>query len=269
MCIKIIDLNTDCLEYIFKLLNFRDLLNVADSNKLLNSIAFDVISRRYQMKPLALILEGSQIIDSFPAFREEIGEIRILHFIYALRILRNFGRACTKITINYLYMSMRRKKEIEYYLGAYCSKSDASLTTIQLENSPNNALYSVRNQLQTVEMVIITGNSKMDFEQLNKKVPNMKCLKLTWLQISNPTCIERKFPALKQFQVEVRDRLKYFDEDNVQKAIQMNPQLTDILVTIHKHPELNEKALAAFFKRNFKFANKTKYMVKPPFNFHY
>lgn len=263
---KLTDLNVDCLEHILELLSFRDLLNVADSNKILNSVAFTVISRRYSKQNLVLILEGSQLHLNgvLPGIQAGCGLIRVTNFLLALKILRNFSRACVRMIINYRYMTMIQKKNIEYYLGEYSCNCDSSFQTITLENCPNTALNCIETPLQSVEKVFITGDCKMDFEQLNKKMPNMNSLILSWVQTSNPMCIERKFPALKHFQIEVRDRLKYFTENNVLKAIQMNPQLIDIYVKLYKHPELNEEVLANFFKKNFHAASKTKYMIESP-----
>lgn len=53
---KITDLNLDCLEKIFMLLNVNDLFNVANLNKSLQIVAAYVYGRRFSEYPPTLLL---------------------------------------------------------------------------------------------------------------------------------------------------------------------------------------------------------------------
>lgn len=260
---KITDLNADCIEYILEILSFVDLLNVAQSNKKLNSSACTVVLRRYRKTEMELYLAESQFCCNHPlGFRITKYLLRTdfspLNFRMALRTLRYFGRIFTKIVVNYFNLSLTQRQLIEHSLGENCGKNkNSALVKIVLENCPEDALQWIETPMENVKDVTICLESNLDFEQLNNKLPNMEILKLAWLEISNGSCIERTFSTLKHLEVEVRDREKHFTENNVRKAVLLNPQLTHVTVKLHPHPKLNPAALIDFLENNFKRSGKT------------
>lgn len=267
MVTKITDMNSDCIEHVLKLLNFLDLSNVAASNQILCSVACNVILRRYLHKKLTLILDGPQFMtDDSRAFKVENSRIKALNLRAGLKSLYYFGRLYSKIQINYKRMTLRQRKMIELYSGEYCitnhESSSSSLIEIELENCTRDALRWIETPLKSVQKVVVTGNSELNFLELNKKIPKMNFLKLTWLQVTNANCIEHHFPHLKHLEVEVRDRKLYFTEENVQNAVIMNPQLSSIHVKMFKHPESNEEKFVDFLKNNFEAPGKVAYLMK-------
>lgn len=261
---RIIDMNTDCIEHIFTLLNFPDLLNTAESNETLHFVACQVIARKYRNQNLTLILEGSQFLwQQHNDFQIKNGNIHVFNFHVGLKILRYFGCVCKKIYINYCQMNLKQRKTIEYYLSEYCADESLLLTNIVLEDCPEDALHYIHNPLRSVQKVVITGDCNSNFEHLNKTFPNMNWLSLTWLQIPNGNCIERRFNALKRFEVEVRDRIEYFTEINVQNAVKLNPQLDCVIVKLFKHPDLDEKGIIEFLGQSFETPEKMAFVVPP------
>lgn len=254
MAVRIIDMNEDCIEHVLKLLNFEDLLSVAESNELLSSVTSRVISSRFRQYGLALIFNGSAF-----RFREyhnqdyriDNGEICALKFRTGVKLLKHFGRVCTKISIGYKHMSLKEKRTIEYYLSKYCSDELASIEDLTLEDCPEDALHLIKKPLRSIRNVIITGDSQLKFNSINKSIPNMECLKLTWIQMADTKCIEREFPSLKQLNVEIYDRINGFTANNIQTAIKLNPQITRVYVKAHQHPDLDIDALIEFFENNF------------------
>lgn len=260
---KITDLNADCIENILELLSFADLLNVAQSNKILNSSACTVVSRRYLKTETELYLAESQFCCNHPlGFRItrylSRTDFSPLNFRMALRILRYFGRIFSKIVVNYYNLSLTQRQLIEHSLGENCGKNkNSALVRIVLENCPEDALRWIETPMENVKDVTICLESNLDFEQLNNKLPHMEILKLAWLEISDGSCIEQTFSALKHLEVEVRDREKHFTENNVRNAVLLNPQLTHVTVKLHPHPQLNPAALIDFLENNFRKPEKT------------
>lgn len=265
MGIQIIDMNKDCIEHVLKLLNFEDLLSVAESNKLLSLVACRVISHRFHQHRLTLIFNGSEFRWQHhnQDYRIDNGKIRVLKFRTGVKILRYFGHLCSQITIRYKHMSLKEKRTIEYYLSKCCSDETASITDFILEDCPEDALHLIKKPLKSIRNVIITGDSKLNFNSINKTIPNMKCLKLTWIQMTDRKCIERKFPSLKQLDVEIYDRINSFTANNIQKAIKMNPQITRVCVKAHQHPDLDIDALQQFFVNHFNAPGKYALVIPP------
>lgn len=266
MDVRIIDMNSDCIEHVLKLLDFEDLLNVAESNKFLSSKACQVMSHRFHQCALALIFDSSKFgfqhhnLD----YQFDEGEIRVWKFRTGVKILKHFGHLCTRVVIGYKYMSSKEKRIIEYYLSKCCSNELSSLTDLTLEDCPEDALeYSIGKPLKSIRNVIITGDSALTFDSINKAIPNMEFLELTWIQVTDTKSIERKFPSLKQLNVEIYDRTDGFTAINIQKMIKMNPQLTRMSVRAHEHPDLDIDALTELFENNFNAPGKEAVLILP------
>lgn len=125
-----------------------------------------------------------------------------------------------------------------------------------MESCGKAALRFIGKPLRSVLNVIITDDSSLDFNQLNRKFPNMSSLKLDWLQISDGQCIEHTFPKLKRLDMEVCDRDNGFTEDNVRNAVRKNPQLEHLIIRLHQHPKLDKKSPVDFLQNNFEATNK-------------
>lgn len=258
---KLTEMNLDCIEYILERLNFMDLLNVAQSNKILNLVSCTVFLRRYR-RDNWLCLEGSE-------FRRNLRLVVWQHgsrtkFIprdtrTGLKILRHFGHLFSGIKINYRNMSSKERQLIEYLLS---ENSWFSETKIALVHCPEDALTWIERPLENVRDVRITGQSNLNFYQLNEKFPNMQTLKLKWVEIPDGKCIERTFPTLNYLYVEVRDRTMHFTEDNVMEAVLLNPQLKQIRVKLHLHPELKPAALFDCLEKNFKVPGKSAEIIQ-------
>lgn len=259
-------MNKDCIEHIFKLLNFDDLLSVAESNELLSSVACRVISHRFHQYRLALTFNGSNFrFHKYlnQDYRIDNSEICVFKFRTGVKILKHFGRLCTQIVIGYKDMSLKEKRTIEYYLSKYCSDEMASITDLILEDCPDDALHLIKKPLKSVKNITITDHSELNFNLLNKTIPNMECLKLTWIQMPDTKGIERKFPSLKQLNVETYDRSNGFTASNIQTVIKLNPQITRVRVKAHQHSDLDIDAMIEFFVNNFNAPGRDALVITP------
>lgn len=81
--------------------------------------------------------------------------------------------------------------------------------------------------------------------------------------MTDKKCIERTFPSLKQLDVEIYDRNNGFTTSNILKAIKMNPQITQVLVKAHQHPDLDIDALIHFFEKKFNAPGKVARIIPP------
>lgn len=262
MGIKIIDMAFDCIEHVLKLLEFRDLLNVAESNRTMQFVTSRFISRRNLTLILCkeseffLNLNG-EACNALRRFHiDGDGVIRTFKFGIGLKILRHFGGSCSSIIIDF-DMPVSHATEIEYYLSEYCADSELNLNKIVFENCPKDALKCIHAPLESVQKVVVTGDSEMDFDRLNKVIPNMSSLQLTWLQTSNPKCIEQHFAALRHLEVEVRDRTRCFTEISVKNAIRMNPQLNCVTIKLIKCKESDKLDLLDFLRKHYEAPGKS------------
>lgn len=246
---RITDMNADCIEHVLELLDFEDLLRVAESNKVLNSVAGRVLQHRFPSHRLTLVLDGFPFGSrhSNKDYRIDDGTIYALNFEASLKLLKHFGRFFSQIALHYKHMSSKERRTIEYNLSKYCSDQSASLTELILEDGPASALNSIKKPLKSVQSVTITGESDLDFKMLNKTLPNMNHLKLKWIQVPDGGCIKRTFPSLKYLEMEVYDRINTFSTRNVLHVMDMNPQLDRIAVEIHQHPKLNFNLLLDYY----------------------
>lgn len=257
--IKIIDMNFDCIALVLKLLTTRDLLNVAQSNQTLNAVACFVISRRYFEQKLVFnfIIPCTMVNMVCVTSTDKFVQITPFDFESGLKILRHVGRVFSIIKINYNYVSLQQRKQLEFHLSEYFAKCEtSSAMEIVLENCPEDAFRWMDAPWKSVHEVEISGYNACNFKELNAKIPNMKSLKLKWLEVVDGKCIEQNFPNLKHFEVDVRDRIHHFTEENVQNAVLMNPQLQTVVITLHNHPDLKEDELKEFLKNNFETPGK-------------
>lgn len=250
---KLTDINDDCIETILKLLDFDVLLNVAESDAKLRDVASSVILRRYGRQKFRLVIKCSANNKPkvYKGYTLNDGEVIGFDLRSVLRILRCFGSVCSQISIDYQKMSLIQKKKIESHLGKYCAHRKAALTDIVLKSCGKSALRFIEKPLRSITHVTVSDTSNLDFERLNRKFPNMSSLKFDWAQIKDGKCIERKFPALKQLEIDIGDRSDYFTQENVQNTLKKNPQINHLIVGIYPHPELNVIQFRHFLENNF------------------
>lgn len=259
---KITDMNHDCIEYILELLSFVDLLNVAQSNEILGSVSCTIFSRRYLRRKNWLFLEGTEFRRNLECavWKHDVGAVfKPRDVRTGLKVLRHFGHFFPSIRINYCNMSLKERQLIEQLLSENCENSKMNLVLV---HCPEDALKWIKKPLKNVHDIKITGQTNLNFDQLNNKFPNMKILKLDWVQVPDGQCIELKFPALNNLYVEIRDRTMHFTEDNVLITVLLNPQLKHIMVKLHPHPQLNPTALIDHLENNFKGPGKNAEIIQ-------
>lgn len=244
--LKITDIGVDCLEQIFRHLDLKDLLNVADSNKVLKSAADTVYTLKYARKWVCSHYLYSLTLNDRRDGRLTVFSTEILlsqDLKTVLQLLRCFGHLILGIAIlpcelidnntsvNYL--------RIITYLNDYCAQS---VVSIIIESSPQIELVEkYLKPFPKVKLVHFRYHSN-EYEEgfLTRTFPNL--VKLEYK--AHKRCTEanqnirdffirivNNFPRLETLKVEYdmsrQEKAELSDGflDNLTAALRLNPQL--------------------------------------------
>lgn len=178
--IKIDDVNLDCLEHVFRLLDLKDLINVAEANKQLNAAAGLAFNHKYGK--LYVLLRNEKPKQGPPVeIYEDRNFISVNNRKFTFKILRLFGHYISEVSIDALYPDANRARvnydRIVQYVNEYCLES---LTSFRVLRHPKNVLNALKKEFKNVEDVRMSGGriqSEILF-QINQWFPNMRRLKL-------------------------------------------------------------------------------------------
>lgn len=201
---KITNLNSDCLEYIFGKLKLRDLLNVMDSSKLFIEPVKWIYSFRYSQKRIQLFVED--FIENKDHIRITNSSINITSLSIFLKMLRCFGHKIAKIDVSYQELNQMQSTELDRYLHKYCH---TSLIDVHIIGGSNDLTMSnLIEPFANVELLRFSNSQCLSSEltDFNKWFPKMRCLTiLMGVYMQNPRCIEVRFPHLKALNVRYVD----------------------------------------------------------------
>lgn len=165
---KIIDLNDQCLEKIFKCLDLQSLFNVAIANEWLRPAAGYVYKRKYGTRSVSLdarIKNGLSISASI----QPNNRIIVEGLKTSLLFLRCFGASITCLNVHYTLDRFKADLLDEYL----CTCCEDSLVRIEFSN---NVIGRARKPFVNVEYVCIrNGQLRNEFPEW---FPNVRQLKL-------------------------------------------------------------------------------------------
>lgn len=208
---KLTDVNYDCLEHIFLLLDFEDLFNIAHTNKELKPVVDRVFKRKFGGKRstffsigifrLNLQLEGNLSTNFY------------LNNPYGL--LRCFGHLIPKHVIY-------SNSKMVSYVNEYCN---ASSTELAFHNMSKCDLDGLQRPFTNAEMVCFT-NCRLDgnLEPLNILFPKVHSLTLDQCKIKSKH-IKAHFPHMEQLKIIGSIPTKQSTVD----LLKMNPQLRRLI----------------------------------------
>lgn len=201
--LKIDDINVDCLEHIFRLLDLADLFNVAEANMQLRAAAELVFNQKYEKMTVFLKNTKAPYDDASCgpiSFSKDIDTISVQNLKYSFKILRVFGQYISEVVIRATDPSQNQSNSIKLnydriirYLNKYCLES---LIYFGVKFYLSNVLDGVRKEFKNVEVVVLHGGN-ITFElllELNQKFPKMRRLVLAAYEFPNLNSI--KFPYL-------------------------------------------------------------------------
>lgn len=239
---KLTDVNTDCLEKMFKYLSFEELLNVADSNKHLREAAELVYKMKYSRKKLILsIYNGALRLVSHHIDENSIS-IRTLKM--CLQLLRCFGHLIPNIAIKDVPQKLQEKSLVGFgramtYFNEYCSNSFITIEIcadlkellhqegpyLKLRNIevygydlPTNVLNQLFPNMLNLTMNYVGNCFKdgkciaVDFENVEKYIPYMEHLEINIDYRETRYCIRTRRQIKNRFRKGILKNIKKFGE---------------------------------------------------------
>lgn len=276
---KITDINTDCLEHIFKYLTLSDLLNVSDASKYFKDAADFAFTAKYGKKAVTI----GKIRTRLASMRNSCLEIDDLKT--SLQLLRCFGHLIRDLKINVDFRFVIDMNDVMFdaqsvrllidYVGIYGSNS---LTSLTIRNATVQLLNLLKGPFLNMEKVEINTwclESKLEKSWFHKLFPNIKCLKCKSVcgRVIYYECIENEFKSLERldisyvsFQCKNLSNLYLNTNEecaahntNVKAALQLNPQLRTLSLpfisdfTILQHISEHKQQLESL---SFQYASK-------------
>lgn len=260
---KITNVNTDCLEIVFKHLGLSDLLNVADSCKHFKEAADIVFTAKYGKKAVVISeIHASRIrlLDVKDSYLK-IDDLKTI-----LQLLRCFGHLISKLKINLEFASDSERITkfgaesiglLVVYIGLFCLNS---LTNLKIKKGPVQVLNLLKRPFLRMERVELqTRNSKFRLNKswFSKLFPNVRHLKYESIfgRITDFECIDGRFPSLERLDISypfihcknIFNLCSITDEE----CIAQNPNLNG---TLHLNPQL--RSLSLPFVSDFRILRK-------------
>lgn len=219
--LTIAEVNVDCLEKIFKNLNFDDLLMVAETSKHFLQGARLAFASEFGKKTFKLHCHS--VHQNQPNQPMAGNNIIIYNPLTCLKVLRFFGPFIFKLDILYANISAAHQIKFDLYVIENCAES---LIEIGLHCAPKNAMGSLRVPFPNIESVYfkecLFGQT---LSNINKCFPKMRNLHLDHCRIIE--CIGKQFPNL----VHLTVRNKRIVKRHMEKCLHLNPQLRSLSVS--------------------------------------
>ena len=177
---KIVDIDNYCLERIFELLAFRDLVYVAEANKYLGAAAATVFKRK--LKKRTIIIE----FDCYPNIVIYDNAICIHDSLLAVQMIRRFGQSIFAIQLKF---SRDRSLDGKFFVhvNEYCHKTlNNLLTSGDYSKTFSAAKYSFEN---VDEFILHKGAIGPGCEHFNRLFPHLRQLTFVDTFILDWKCI--------------------------------------------------------------------------------
>lgn len=210
---RIIDINIDCQEHIFRYLSVKDLVNVAEANKQLKPAAALAFNRQYSKMKFVLYnipMRPIQFKRTIFLSKKYSNIVTVATALYTFKLLRLFGRYILAIRLygkdpmHNFRPEILNYKRIMQYINNNCSES---LVWFEMLLHPDSLFDSVEKQFKNVEHLSIKGGkfNQQALRQINEKFPNIRRLEL----------VPRWFPPLEPMELpNVDDLLMDVDYNN-------------------------------------------------------
>lgn len=221
---QLTDLNVDCLEHIFRMLNFEDLINVANTNnKLIITAAAMVYNLKYGNMTTEISIEAISVrcLTGVLNYDKIVCEMEFDEHSTAIAFLNNFGDSIKSLQI---YMNVPYYKQMEQALYENCAKTIIELNLVDYAFS-SRVMESIKKPFAKIEKICIKGGSLTHhFTQFTHWFPNMRHLKLIQNLIFTPEAIEIHYPHLEHLSIHV-DSWCGLKRHNITTILHRNLQL--------------------------------------------
>lgn len=218
---NITDVNDDCLARVFMELSLSDLINIAETSKLLINAARLAFKSKYGKHEVRLYGSNSNRKIRYIHYSSLGGySIKIRDFPTCLKVIRCFGSLIPKLFALSLGVSEHKRDEIKHYLNEYCGDSVVTL---------NYEECRLDNTLKPYQKEIVKFSHchfKCEPVDINRCFPNVRDLSLP--PRAPVECIIGHIPNLNQLDVFI-DRKKH---DEFARFLRLNPQLRTLRIFV-------------------------------------
>lgn len=232
--IKFIDLNIDCLEYIFKFLGLIDLLQLAHTNKKLKTAAELAFSWRYRNMEIQLNGFNRRFNRQFHASSTKI--VDIIGLGISLQTIRCFGHLIKKLRIapeeSYSHITRCNFIFVIRYVEKYCSKSLCDISIFWIEKDQIGCLEHLKKAFPKVKTVKI-NDLYVERTRFNKIFPNMESLTYDrFSKVSGLKTIQNHFPNLVHLKIAKFTTFpSVIHREAIATALSLNPQIQILYIT--------------------------------------
>lgn len=219
---RLIDLNSDCLEQIFMYLSLQQLFTVAICNTDLAVACRRVFYRKFRHKEIIV----------------SVHQMEYKQFPYILNI---FGDVIQYVRVTYDQFDNHRilNQLIHRSIGKYCSETLTELTFNNIQ--PTMAITTTFSNVQRLSF----NQGCIGQLQIPQCFPNVRCLQFFFSEVQYPKCIEQIMPSLEELTVAHNS----FSVGNLKTFLDRNLQLRKFCVYNYNRQVISE--LEEYTKVNF------------------
>lgn len=208
VALQLVDINYDCLRRIFEFLDVNDLINVAEADDNFIAAATDVFLQR---------------------LRKATSKISVESDIFAT-CLSHFGHISPGISVGF---GQIHDSEWQKNIEKYCRKS---LHHLNVHNLNENHFERIQKPFINVRKLVISESTLgRKMSQMNLWFPNLVCLNLYDVNLTQPKFMEVNLPKLKHLTIGDARNLPY---PPLLKMLRFNPQLKSLSLTCHYDAQL-------------------------------
>ncbi|XP_037043235.1 uncharacterized protein LOC119079429 [Bradysia coprophila] len=222
-----VSMNIDCMQLIFEHLEWKDLVNVAETCKSFNEAVCAVFKRKYSGHNIVAL--GSPEKSTTPCNLIVISQPMIF------KVLRNFGHTISNL---HVYMSVTIwHADLLLYVNEYCYESMEKILFYRCKFEPLEWRKPFRN-VQTLKMFECQF-SDQPATFTSDHFPNLKHLKLKENSYYNSQIVQHMQQLLRlSFTPQRQSQLKtptIPNEDDIIELIKINPQVEVLHLSIFEH----------------------------------
>lgn len=221
----IVDVNVDCLEHVFKFLDFEDLINVADANKELKMIAEMVFVRKLKKRMIVVDIKTRSCDPNISTYDNAI---HIHQSLLAAKTMRIFGQIISEIYLRITKDSENSDLRENFFrhVNEYCHKT---LIVLHIMGDYSKVFGAIKYPFENVEKFSsYEGKLGPGCEYFPQIFPRLRQLAFTDDTILDANYIWKKFPNLDTFVSYYSYGIPMyscFDDRDLRKFVASNLQL--------------------------------------------
>lgn len=233
---KIIALNDDCLEKIFKRLDLQSLFNIAIANEYLRPAAQQVYKQKFDARHVNIKPKKSNGL-SFSPLNEYEDTIEVNGLKTCFLFLRCFGKLIKCLKVGYGLNKDVVYEHMDQYISTYCAEN---LVQFEFDRTPNSFNGLFCKPFVNVEFVgVCYGSLEKDFQSFPKWFPNVRHLKLNQSEINLKFC-DVHFQHLDHLDVDLGYDYPDLSKSSASRLLNANRQLQNLDISVEIQQRCDE-----------------------------